>query len=162
MIIAGTGHRPAKLIARGVNAYRPQVFFRLVDLAYAALVRYQPSEVISGMALGWDQALALAASQLGIPFVAYVPFRGQESKWPEASQEQYRELLNAASSAVIVCAGGYAPSKMARRNAAMVNDTDLVLALWDGSSGGTGNCVRYAESKKVPVVNLWSSWMKYA
>ena len=32
---------------------------------------------------------------------------------------------------------------------------DLVLAFWDGSSGGTGNCVRYAGKVGKPIENLW-------
>jgi hypothetical protein len=30
-----------------------------------------------------------------------------------------------------------------------------VLAYWDGSSGGTANCIKYAEKKKKPIINLF-------
>ena len=56
--------------------------------------KLNPSEVISGMALGWDMALAQAAINLGIPFIAAVPFIGQENMWIKKTQEYYKELLS--------------------------------------------------------------------
>jgi uncharacterized phage-like protein YoqJ len=110
------------------------------------------------MALGWDMALAEAAVELGIPFVAAVPFEGQESAWPPASQVDYRNLLGMASEVKIVCPGKYAAYKMQVRNQWMTNNCDLLLVLWDGSPGGTGNCVRYAEKIGRPMINLWANW----
>jgi hypothetical protein len=45
------------------------------------------------MALGWDQAFAQACVDLEIPFVAAVPFHGQEKRWPRESQKYYNDLL---------------------------------------------------------------------
>ena len=36
----------------------------------------------------------------------------------------------------------------------MVDHSDLVLAYWDGSSGGTKNCIKYAIDSGVKVVNI--------
>lgn len=152
MIICGTGHRSNKL-----GGYSYAVFSRLVALAEAALKRYQPEKVISGMALGWDQALAQAAVNLNIPLVAAIPFKGQENMWPEASKKKYEELLSHAG-VVVVSSGNYAPAKMETRNEWMVDRSDLVLALWNGTSGGTCNCVRYAYQKQKRVINLWKTW----
>lgn len=156
MILAGTGHRPNKL-----GGYSPEVFARLVSLAEAALIKYQPTQVISGMALGWDQALAQASINLHIPLLAAVPFLGQESQWPEQSQAVYRTLL-AQAAVHIVSPGGYVPRKMQVRNEWMVDLSTDVLALWNGSSGGTGNAIQYARKQGKPIINLWSSWAKYA
>lgn len=51
MIICATGHRPNKL-----GGYGRDVYARLVKLAYDYLAVQKPDAVISGMALGWDQA----------------------------------------------------------------------------------------------------------
>ncbi|HEX8696973.1 MAG TPA: SLOG family protein [Longimicrobium sp.] len=161
MIIAGTGHRPDKLRIGTLDGFHPAVHARLVDLARAALQREAPARVISGMALGWDTALAEAALELGIPFDAYVPFAGQESRWPEPSRRRYQGLLARAERVVIVCPGGYAPEKMQLRNERMVDDADFLLALWDGSSGGTCNCIAYAEAVGRPYRNLWPSWVRH-
>lgn len=72
--MAGTGHRPDKL-----GGYGAGVSSRLVDLARAALLRCRPNEVMSGMALGWDTALALGAIELGIPLTAHAQGRKCES-----------------------------------------------------------------------------------
>ncbi|MBD2505253.1 hypothetical protein H6G83_32415 [Anabaena azotica FACHB-119] len=53
-IIAATGHRPTKL-----GGYSPAVLSRLTDLATAYFERISPTQVISGMALGWDTAIAI-------------------------------------------------------------------------------------------------------
>jgi len=151
LIVAGTGHRPNKL-----GGYGPKAFERLLALATEVLGELKPTRVISGMALGWDQALAQAAVSLGIPLVAAVPFDGQEAAWPEASQHVYRELLARATEVIVVCPGGYSARSMQRRNEWMVAHSDLLLALWDGTSGGTGNCIRHARRVDRCVLNVWS------
>jgi uncharacterized phage-like protein YoqJ len=150
MVVAGAGHRPNKLGGYGVAAQT-----RVFQTALRSLEHLKPERVISGMALGWDQMLARAALHLGIPFVAAVPFQGQESAWPHTSQESYRELLALASEVVVVSPGTYSPVLMQRRNIWMVDHADRVLALWDGSGGGTGNCIQYARHVARPISNAW-------
>lgn len=118
----------------------------------------RPARVISGMALGWDQAIALAALQLGIPVAAYVPFQGQENAWPGESRRRYHEILNQCAEILVVSPGGYTASAMQLRNRRMVDDADVVLAMWDGTSGGTANCVNYALSKNKFIHNMWPEY----
>lgn len=155
MIVAATGHRPAKL-----GGYGPDAARRRLVLARSWLEVVRPTRVVSGMALGWDQDWAQAAVDLGIPFVAAVPFIGQERAWPELSQRTFAVLLARAAEVVIVSPGGYSPGAMHARNHWMVDRCDLLAALWDGSSGGTADCVGYAERVGRPMVNLWPSWCK--
>lgn len=152
MIISGTGHRPDKL-----GGYSDDVLVKLKTLAID-LIPEDTTKIITGMALGWDTALALAAIWRHIPFVAAVPFLGQEKMWPKESQTRYHNLLGAAEDVVYVCDQGYAPWKMQIRNEYMVDHCDTVLALWDGSAGGTSNCVKYAEKKGKPIINIWKHW----
>jgi uncharacterized phage-like protein YoqJ len=150
LVWAGTGHRPDKL-----GGYGPSAFAALVRIARSWIEGAQPRGVISGMALGWDQALAQAAVDAGVPFVAAVPFSGQESAWPAGSQEQYRRLIARAKRVAVVCDGGYAAWKMQRRNEWMVDKADAIVAVWNGTPGGTKNCLVYAAAKQRPVENLW-------
>lgn len=162
LTLCGSGHRPGKLVLGRANAYDPTVYRRLIDLASAALEKYKPARVISGMALGWDQALAEAAIAADIPLYAYVPFRGQESVWSHSSQTLYRLILDQATAVKICYRGGYQLWKLSARNRQMVDDSKLVLALFDGTpKGGTFSCLQYAASRDVPVVNLWKSWLKF-
>lgn len=150
MIVAATGHRPEKLGGYGEDVRR-----RLITLATDYLQSNTLNTVISGMALGWDQAVAEACVALGIPFIAAVPFEGQERRWPPESQRRYAALLGRAESVVIV--SEYPGSKaMQLRNEWMVDRADKMLALWDGSWGGTFNCIQYAKKRGVPIENLWS------
>lgn len=153
MIIAGTGHRPPKL-----GGYSSDVYENLTDCAYNWLKENKPAKVISGMALGWDQALAEAAIGLDIPVIAAIPCLNQEYKWPPASKEHYHEILADVDEIVRVSPLPYTPDCMQLRNQWMVDHADQILALWDGSSGGTANCIRYANAKKKPVINLWAKY----
>lgn len=151
VIISATGHRPNKL-----GGYTTDATNRLYNVALAYLAAHRPDKVITGMALGWDQAVGWAASDLRIPFVAAIPFTGQEKIWNSTDQQWYNDLLRNAEEVVVVSEGSYAPWKMQVRNKWMVDRADQILALWDGTDGGTANCVRYAESIGKPVVNVYS------
>jgi hypothetical protein len=156
LVVAGTGHRPEKLGGYGASAAG-----RRQGLATAVLRRYQPSTVIAGMALGWDWALAEATLALGLPLIAAVPFEGQERLWPAPVQKRYREMLRAAAQVQIVSPGGYSARAMQVRNEWMVDRAQLLLTLWNGSAGGTRNCIEYANQVGKPWINTWASWEKY-
>jgi uncharacterized phage-like protein YoqJ len=152
MIISGTGHRPQKL--GGFSIVRNKIFNYVCKTAEEILIKENPTKIITGMALGWDTWLAQIAYKLRIPFIAAVPFVGQESIWPAESKSTYAKLLNLASEVVIVSEGLYSPEKMQRRNEWMVNHSDKVLAVWDGTNGGTGNCVKYAASIGKEIIRI--------
>lgn len=141
-----TGHRPPGL---GCSYDIPNPTYEKV---YAALQskfhELAPEKIISGMALGTDQWAAWAAMELDIPFIAAVPFEGQESKWPEDSKRKFKTLLDAAAEVVVVSPGGYAPEKMHIRDRWIVdNSTDLV-GVWNGQRyGGTYGTIQYAEKQ---------------
>lgn len=149
MIVAFTGHRPDKL--GGYKLPNPTYLYicQQIDLTLKDL---KPEKIISGMALGVDQWAANIAHRLNIPFVAAIPFIGQEKAWPAQSQKTYHALLRLAESQHIVCSGGYSAHKMQIRNEWMVDNCDKLIAIWDGSNGGTGNCVEYAKSKNREII----------
>ncbi len=159
MRIAATGHRPPRL---GLSYHSEHN--RLLTMFAKSVIEesrqgYDELTMISGMAQGWDQAVAHAAVLLGISFIAAIPFDGQESPWPEQGRVRYRELLKRASEVVVVSPGSYAKDKYITRDRWMVNQSDAVLALWDGAkNGGTFETIRYAEDNDLEVVNTWEQW----
>lgn len=153
MIIAATGHRPGKL-----GGYGKPVRDRLRGLARDHMERRRPEKVISGMALGWDQAWALAAIDLGIPFIAAVPFPDQPKVWPAESRKLYGRIMGHAASVHIV-AEFFSNRAMQKRNEWMVDESTEIAALWDGTFGGTCNCIAYVEKRRKPWVNLWPHWI---
>lgn len=140
-IVAVTGHRPDKL-----GGYDPENPIRVWvrDQLKKKLTELRPKYCISGMALGVDQDFARCCIELEIPFLAAVPFIGQEKKWPPESQRVYKELLAKAFQVHVVSEGQYSSAKMQKRNEWMVDNCQTLIAVWDGSEGGTGNCVKYA------------------
>jgi uncharacterized phage-like protein YoqJ len=155
-VMAISGHRPVKM-----GGYTLAAKQALVDFATEVLREAQPSKVISGMALGVDQAMAWAARRLDIPFVAAVPFEGQEHYWPLASQREYWELMASAAGKVVVSDNTHVIDAFQHRNVWMVDNSEALLALWDGSSGGTANCVNYALLKQARVINVWPAWERF-
>jgi len=153
---AFTGHRPAKL-----GGYKEDVSRALYRLIRGYLESVPPPyAIISGMALGVDQEAAFAAIQLGIPVIAAIPFAGQEAIWPEHSRDRYQRILKKCKEIVIVSPGAFSGEKMYARNRWMVDHCDELVALWDGTPGGTHHCVNYARSARVPITNLWDQWVK--
>lgn len=149
--VAVTGHRPGKLWGYDLSDPHYAVVSRALSVA---LDQVGATRLISGMALGFDTVAAHVALRDGIPLTAAVPFKGQESKWGWASQWEYRQLLEAADEIEYVTSGGYTPYAMAWRNEWMVKNADVVLALWDGSKGGTKNTVDHAIKLLKPVWTL--------
>lgn len=151
MIVAFTGHRPDKL---GGYTVPNKISQRVCREIREKLNELKPTRAITGMAQGVDQWAAQICYMMNIPYVAAVPFVGQESIWPEMAQKRWRFLIGRAAEVVVVCEGAYAPIKLQKRNEWMVDHADVVLAVWDGTAGGTANCVRYAEKKKKSIVRI--------
>jgi uncharacterized phage-like protein YoqJ len=152
VIVSFTGHRPDKL--GGYKLPNP-TYIHVCQQIDKTLSQLKPEKIISGMALGVDQWAANIAIKLGIPFVAAVPFIGQESMWPAGSQSIYNNLIKRACEIIYVCPGSYSAAKMQIRNEWMVDHSDKLIAIWNGTAGGTGNCVKYAQGlgKEIIFIN---------
>lgn len=138
-VLAFSGHRPDK-----VQQFEQSIRTDML----CSMLAMEPMEVISGMALGVDTWAAEAALLLGVPLVAAIPFVGQETRWPTEMRRQYNDILGRAARVQVVCLGDYHATKMQARNEWMVERCELLLAYWDGSRGGTANCVQYARRVK--------------
>ena len=155
MRLAVTGHRPNKL-----GGYHLEVRAKLVELMRPIIHKLQPELVYTGMAQGLDQAVAYVCIQENIPFIACIPCDNQDALWPVDAKKRYATYLARAKEVINVAPGPYAAYKMQLRNEYMIDHCDHLVALWDGSSGGTANCVNYAVRKHIPVTQIWSLWDK--
>lgn len=153
-----TGHRPPKL--GGYNPSNPRVKKTL--LALRALIEHYIEQgvdtFITGMALGIDMwaariVLALKETHPHIKLYAYVPCQGQFRAWEKNPQSirEWWDIIDHCDGVHYVSKESYEASGGAKcmqaRNVAMVDDAHLVIAVWDGTAGGTGNCVQYAKDK---------------
>lgn len=97
---AVTGHRPQRLgLTYSERDRRLLARFALTTLGTCCDL---DATLLTGMALGWDQACAEAAQSLDMPYIAAVPFEGQESTWPEEAQRRYRQLIDSAALVVTI------------------------------------------------------------
>lgn len=162
-IVAVTGHRPEKL-GDDYDYTSPLVAAIREDMK-RILVNKGCTLAICGMALGIDTVFALLALELHIPLMCVIPFKGQETRWPPKSQQIYNEILKQAFD--IVCLYENKTEKLVdnlfvavllqERNQFMVNQlippNDYLIGVWDGSKGGTRNCMKYAY-KHLPQENI--------
>ncbi len=155
--ICVTGHRPNKLYGYDLSDKRYQ---KLKEVFKTFLINNDCSEAISGMALGVDTVFALAVIELksegyDIKLRCAIPCLNHTSKWFNKSDiDRYNYILSKADFVDIVTKQNYAPYLMQVRNKYMVDKSDIVLSVWNGTAGGTGNCVDYAKTKSKTIYNI--------
>lgn len=113
---------------------------------------------LSGMAVGFDLAAAEAVLELGrqrdgVRLLAAVPFHGQENRFSPADRERFRSVLAAAAETVVL-SPVYHRGCYAVRNNYLTDNARVLVAWYDGSSGGTHYTVRRALRRGLEVVNL--------
>lgn len=150
MILGVTGHRIDKL---GYNPPNP-IYNYVCQETEKIFKELKPDKIITGMAIGFDSYVAFIAHKLNIPFLAAVPFKNQEIKWPDKTQKTYHKLLALAAEVVIVSSGEYSVYKMQIRNQYIVDNSDIMLACFDGSPGGTQNCINYTKFKNKEIIYI--------
>jgi uncharacterized phage-like protein YoqJ len=156
MRIAVTGHRPDKLGGEYnvKGPYTQHIHTQLKD----AIATLKPTLMISGLALGVDTIWALLAMELSIPLMAVIPFPSQDNKWGRESQKLYailKEYARKTGGLKVTGTDPYEYWKMDIRNQYMVNNCDLLIAVYNGDKkGGTFNCLTYAESVEKPILKI--------
>lgn len=158
MIIGITGHRLGKYL--GGYTFPNKVTDKVTKLLRRTFNELSESilepnlTIITGMAIGTDMIAAQLAVDMELPFIAAVPFIGQEKVWPEEHQKQYKSLLKKAKEVKIVSEGGFAGWKLQKRNEWIVDNCDVLVAVWHHTqpASGTYNCLKYARSIKKDTV----------
>ena len=112
-----------------------------------------------GMARGCDLYFAEAVLRLkkqrpGLRLEAWIPCPSQADAWPETDRIRREKLLNSCDKVYIV-ERFYSDGCMLRRDRAMVDQADILLTVWDGSSGGTAWTVSYAKRQGKRLEALW-------
>lgn len=184
LTICFTGHRPDKL--GGYDWYgdkNEQIRFNLMVFMKKIINLNSNIKIKAkvGGALGFDQFAFAVCHRLkeegyDIDIEVCIPFADQYIKWRDIDQDRYFEQCQLADKRTYIdrCegyqlkdidSGIYHPAKMQKRNEYMVDRSDVVISLWDGSKGGTANCVRYAKkkSKTVIIINpeTWKIEVEY-
>lgn len=166
MIISITGHRPNGLPKEYGYNINNETWTKLkeyievtIEECYKYATQNEELTLVTGMALGvdtafWEVADRLRKNNKNIKIEAAVPFVGQEKKWTEESQKQYKRMLSESDKVTIVSEGGFATYKMMARNRYMVNKSDIIIAVICKETGGTAQCVKYAKEHNKVVIEI--------
>ena len=153
-----TGHRPDKL-----NGYDPkdnkELLLHLRDIIEYHINTYKVDTFITGMALGIDQwagriVLKLKEKYPHIKLIAAVPCDNHSGKWNDKSRKQWQAIIDSCDYVYYVSTEPYTHWCMQKRNEWMVDNSKYVIAVHDGSKGGTGNCLNYAINKYRYIVSI--------
>ena len=156
---AFTGYRPQKL-PFGFNESDPAcvnlkaALYQEID----GLIGQGYAHFLSGGAMATDTWAAEAVIELKkkYPWILLEmvsPFDGQADRWNEAYRARHNRLFEEAD-IVTVISHAYTKSCMFRRNRYLVENADLLLAVYDGLPGGTAMTIGYAREIGVPVLCL--------
>ena len=154
-----TGHRPEKL-PWGLDERDPrcaalkQSLLREIEGLYCQGFRH----FISGMAMGCDlyfaeAALALREKYPDLSVEGAVPCPTQSGRWPEPLRRRWRNILDRCDLETVV-QQHYDRYCMLRRDRYMVDRSAAILAVFNGTPGGTQYTLNYAMDQKLKVLLL--------
>lgn len=155
-VCAFSGYRPTKLpFYSEDDPACVALKMRLKDEIYTAAENGY-TDFLCGMALGSDTWAAEAFLEVrdalrgfcDIRLHAYLPYPGQDTRWSDKNRRRYHRILAACDTAEYAC-DRYLPDCMERRNRAMVERADRLIAVFDGQKGGTANTIRMAHEKGI-------------
>ena len=159
MICAFTGHRPERLPwGRNEDDLRCAALKTLLRRTVREVYDRGFHTFLCGMARGCDtyfceEVLQLRRRVQDITLEAAIPCLSQSDGWTAAQQERYRDLLELCNYRTVV-QEKYDPGCMHRRNRYMVDRSSLLLAVHDGSPGGTRYTIEYALRRRKDVLIL--------
>jgi uncharacterized phage-like protein YoqJ len=147
-----TGHRPEKL-------QRSDEEIRIdLEKEIREAIRVGLNVFITGMARGIDLEAAEIVLQLrseGYPvrLICASPYPGFEKSWSGTWKERYGCIVAKADLVRYICPQ-YSKWCFQIRNEWLVNHSSRVIAVFNGSPGGTKNTIEYALKQGVPVVRI--------
>ncbi len=153
-----TGHRPNKL--KGYDAKdNKELLWRLHAEIVRHIEEYNVDTFVNGLALGidlWSAKIVLKLKEKypHIKLISAIPCRNHPNKWNKESRDLWQEICDKSDEVVLVTDEDYKPYLMQVRNVWMVNKSDFVIAVWDETDGGTGNCVKYAQKQNKEITNI--------
>lgn len=155
-----TGHRPHSLPFRfNENDERCiDLKRRLKDAIIEMITQNGVTHFISGMAIGVDMyaaeiVLKLKENYPNISLEAAIPCENQSAKWAEQLRNRYNYILEKCDIRTVL-QHNYTADCMHKRNKYMVDNSDWIIAVWNGKPSGTGKTVKYAEEYGCKIITL--------
>lgn len=139
-----SGHRKQEF-SREEETYVKKTLYKIVK---ELVKNYETTCGLTGLATGVDTWFAQILLKNNIPYIGYIPFPQQPTKWPEPEQQQYQNILKNAQKTKTF-GNNYSNKYFFIRNDAMIEDSDLAIIVCKNSktSGGTyhvkKSCLKY-------------------
>lgn len=112
---------------------------------------------ISGMAIGFDMICAETVFDLKkeypqLKIIGALPCKTQDSKWSDRDRQRYRKLLEKLDKVRCIYDEYIGAECMRERNKYMVDNSSLLIALYNGKRGGTKSTIDYAKAQGIDIV----------
>ena len=149
-----------ELITIGVTGHRnvTHPVDRVKEELRKIFLEEKAGTIITGMALGYDTIVAEVAIEMGIPFIAAVPFVEQASVWPEVDRNHYVDLLSKAKDIYIhpqTVVGNKIYAGFFGRNKWIVENSQLLVAyMINDKDGGTAHTWKVATKAGKRTINV--------
>ena len=149
-----TGHRPEKITenVEVIKANLKKEIIKTIELGYDTF--------LTGMALGTDTwaadiVLEIKKENGDIKLICAIPFRGVERNRSPELQAKFHEILESADGAEYM-SEKYKRWVFLARDRWMVDHSSYVIAVYNGSKGGTEFTVDYArkQGRKIAFVDM--------
>lgn len=155
-----TGHRPQSL-SWGFNESDERCLKMKLQLKYEIVKAIENgyTTFIPGMALGFDTICAETVIELkkkypNIKLIGAIPCKNQDKLWQKKDKERYKTLLKKLDGTRCIYDEYIGAECMLERNRYMINNSALVIALFNGKNGGTKKTIDYAREHNLKVVIL--------
>lgn len=145
-----TGHRPEKI-------YRDEKYIQKdIEKEIHRSIEEGYYVFISGMARGVDILAAEAVLKIRknnpkIKLICACPYIGFERTWSYNWQFRYNKII-ANANLIKYISQSYGSFCFQKRNEWMVDHSSKVIAVFNGSNGGTKNTIEYAKRKNISIV----------
>ena len=157
-----TGHRPQSLPWRfNEQDERCIKMKNKLNKKIIKAIKNGYTTFISGMALGFDMICAEIILQLkkeypDIKLIGAIPCKTQDKLWNEKDKQRYKNILSKLDGVRCIYDDYIGPKCMLERNQYMINNSSLVIALFNGKNGGTKNTLDYAKKSgiKIDILDL--------
>lgn len=153
-----TGHRPNKLpwgySEKGIRFF---LFRRKLKKTILNAINDGYDYFISGMAIGIDMlcakiVLELKKKHFSIKLECAIPCLNQTAKWNDESKVRYSNILKQADKIIYVSNINYYSGCMSKRNKYMIDSSDMLIAVYNGSEGGTKQTIEMAKKANLKIV----------
>lgn len=155
-----TGHRPQTItyLWDETSAMSLELKAKLEKAIIYLIENKGVTNFISGMALGVDMiaaeiVLELKSKYPEIMLECALPCETQASRWSVKYRDRYFNIIEMSDKETLLQTH-YTADCMHKRNRYMVDLSDYVIAVWDGSPSGTGKTVMYAKENHKTILQI--------